>query len=334
MRDRIEKNHLAILRILNERGKPVSSAFLTEEFSSRGIEMSERTIRLYLNEMDRQGLTHYKKKHGRIITEKGIQELGKSRVYEKVGFITAKIDLLTYKMNYDLHAKKGSIVVNVSLVEEKQMKKAAGMLIKAFESGFTMGRLVGVYRAGEVVAGETIPEGFVGIGTICSVTLHGVIGSSGIPVRAIFGGLLEIENRKPVRFIQIVRYDGTSIDPLEIFIKSKMTRYREVVKTGSGRIGANFMEVPADAFKQIVEIGKIMEGDGLGSFLQLGWPGHSLLQIPINWGRLGGVIIGGLNPVAYLEESGIPVISKAISGLVDYQSLFDFHELAKMFPSG
>ncbi len=331
MRERIEEKQLAILRILAESKSPLSSARLTEIFAGMGIEMSERTVRLYLIELDRRGLTAYVKKHGRVITKKGTAELEKSRVFEKVGFITAKIDLLTYRMNYDPVRKKGTVVVNISFVEEKHMKKAAGMLVTAFESGFSMGNLVGVYLPGEHVGAEVIPPGFVGIGTVCSVTLHGVIGSSGIPVRAVFGGLLEIENRNPLRFTQIVRYDGTSIDPLEIFIKSKMTRYRDVVHTGNGSIGANFLEVPADALKDVVEIGKIMERDGLGTFLSLGWPGHSLLQIPINWGRLGGVITGGLNPVAYLEESGISVVSRAISGLVEYDSLVEFHNLEKMF---
>ncbi len=331
MRERIEKKRLAILRILSESDHPVSSAKLTEAFSRMGIDMSERTVRLHLIELDRQGLTAYVKKHGRVITEKGSDELEKSRVFEKVGFITAKIDLLTYKMNYDPDRKAGTVVVNISLIEERFMKEASSMLVTAFESGFSMGRLIGIYLSGESVGGETIPAGFVGIGTVCSVTLHGVIGRNGIPVRAIFGGILEIENREPLRFTQIVRYDGTSIDPLEIFIKSGMIRYREVVHSGSGSIGANFLEVPADSLKRVVEIGKIMERDGLGGFLRLGWPGHSLLQIPIDWGRLGGVIVGGLNPVAYLEESGISVISKAISGLVEYSSLVEFHELKRMF---
>jgi len=331
MKEKIEKMRLAILRILNESNKPVPSVNITDEFARMGIEISERTIRHHLNELDHKGLTEYIKKHGRVITEKGIAELNKARVYEKVGFITAKIDLLTFRMNYNLERKSGTVVVNISLIKESDMKEASIMLIKAFESGFSMGRLIGIYMPGEIVGQERIPEGFIGIGTVCSVTLHGVIGSSGIPVKAIFGGLLEIEEREPFRFIEIVKYEGTSIDPLEIFIKSKMTRYRSVVETGNGRIGANFMEVPGDALKDIVAISREMEKDGLGSFLKLGWPGHSLLQIPINWGRLGGVIVGGLNPVAYLEESGIPVISKAISGLVEYESLHDFHVLSKKF---
>ncbi len=331
MREKIEKLRLAILRILRESENPVSSARLTEIFSRMGMEISERTVRLHLIELDKQGLTVYVKKHGRIITGKGTAELEKARVFEKVGFITAKIDLLTYKMNYDPGRKEGTVVVNISLVEEHSMKDAACMLITAFESGFSMGRLIGIYYPGESVGGESIPSGFVGIGTVCSVTLHGAIGSSGIPVHAVFGGLLEIEKGTPLRFTQIVRYDGTSIDPLEIFIKSKMTRYRDVVTSGNGSIGANFLEIPADALKKVVEIGKVMEADGLGSFLSLGWPGHSLLQIPINWGRVGGVIVGGLNPVAYLEESGIPVTSKAISGLVEYDTLVDFHTLEQEF---
>ena len=37
-----------------------------------------------------------------------------------------------------------------------------------------------------------------------------------------------------------VNYDGTSIDPLEVFIRSGMTDNIGVVKTGNGRIGASF----------------------------------------------------------------------------------------------
>ena len=39
------------------------------------------------------------------------------------------------------------------------------------------------------------------------------------------------------------------------------------------------------------------------------------------------VIVGGLNPVAVLEEQGIPTESKAMSTLYDYSRLIPFSEI-------
>ena len=43
---------------------------------------------------------------------------------------------------------------------------------------------------------------------------------------------------------------------------------------------------------------------------------------------MGMVVAGGLNAVAPLVEEGIPIRSKALSGLVEYSSLFHFEDLA------
>ena len=43
--------------------------------------------------------------------------------------------------------------------------------------------------------------------------------------------------------------------------------------------------------------------------------------------RIGAVVIGGLNPVAILEELGMRVLSKALSGLLEFNRLFRYEEL-------
>jgi repressor of nif and glnA expression len=62
----------------------------------------------------------------------------------------------------------------------------------------------------------------------------------------------------------------------------------------------------------------------LGGFALLSSPGRPLLQVPVNEGCVGGIIMGGLNPVAVFEESGVRVFSRALSGLVDYDRLFHY----------
>ncbi|MCK5201209.1 MAG: DUF128 domain-containing protein, partial [Spirochaetales bacterium] len=258
-------------------------------------------------------------------------EVSRARVVDKVGLINSKIDYFSYKMNFDLTKKTGTVVINISFIPLKDMIAAIDLLLPAFESGFSMGNLIGLYLPGDVAGSDVVPDGYIGIGTVCSFTLNGVLAGKGIPVRSVFGGLLEIEKGKPSRFIEIIKYDGTSIDPLEVFIKSGMTNETGAANVGDGRIGANFLEVPGAARDEVVAIGNAMKKAGLGTFLTLGWPGHSVLQIPINWGRMGGIVIGGLNPIAVLEESGIKIISKAVSGLVEYESLFPVSEIADRY---
>ena len=61
--------------------------------------------------------------------------------------------------------------------------------------------------------------------------------------------------------------------------------------------------------------------------MTIGWPGQPLLEIPVSEGRIGVVLIGGLNPIAILEEHGIRVHSRALAALVDYRTLFHYREL-------
>ena len=60
----------------------------------------------------------------------------------------------------------------------------------------------------------------------------------------------------------------------------------------------------------------------------IGEPNRPLLEVPVGIDKVGMVIVGGLNPVAAIEESGIPTESKAMSTLHEYSGLTSFqHEL-------
>lgn len=61
--------------------------------------------------------------------------------------------------------------------------------------------------------------------------------------------------------------------------------------------------------------------------MEIGLPGQSILGLPVTLGRLGSIVIGGLNPIAILEELGYRVDSRALSGLLDFNRLFVFEEL-------
>ena len=128
MSEKTEKKRLAILRILQKADKPVGSARIMENFQAAGQEVSERTVRHYLLGLDREGLTRNLGKKGRIITEKGLNELSTARVFDKVGFLAAKIDQLTYSMTFDLYKKCGTVIINVSMFSKEQILSVAPMV--------------------------------------------------------------------------------------------------------------------------------------------------------------------------------------------------------------
>ena len=277
--------------------------------------------------MDEAGLTEYSEKHGRFITEKGIKELEAARVFDKVGYINTRIEQMAWKMDFDLKKQQGTIIVNISFIKKSDIDKAVELLVPIFKSGYSMGQLVKLYKEGTQVGPHIIPEDHIGIGTVCSFTLNGILTNEGIPVQPRFGGLLDIEDGVPTRFLEIINYDGTSIDPLEIFIQSGMTDLSVLSAENRGRIGANFFEIPSDARRQVLRIAGRLEKIGLGNVLKIGYPEHSLLEIPVSVGRAGGIAVGGLNPIASLTENNLNVVSHAVSDITDFGSLYHFTSL-------
>lgn len=333
MTEKIKRKQLSVLRILKDTDKPLSSAKITRELQSLDNEISERTVRLYLQQMDEGGLTQNMGKRGRRITEQGLNELASSRIIERVGFLSAKIDQMTYRMNFDLNTRSGSVVINVTLAEPHQVQRCIAMIKKVFKNGYAMGHLVTLLGPGERSGHITIPENMIGIGTVCSITLNGVLLKYGIPTNSRFGGLLELHDGKPVRFVEIITYDGTSIDPLEVFIRSGMTNYVGAITDGNGRIGASFRELPAESRGLVIELAQRLGNIGLGGFMQIGRQGQALLEIPVSEGRVGAIVIGGLNPVAVMDETGYHTHSRALAGLIDFAKLFHYDELEERLRS-
>ncbi len=329
MTDKQTSRELAVLQVLRERDAAMTSADLTLELSGQGLDISERTVRLCLSGLDDKGFTKNLGKRGRIITKEGIAEIYSQRTLQRMGFLSAKIDQMTYRMSFDLALRTGTVVVNTSLLERRQLVQFLGEVCKVFEKRLAMGYLCGLLAPGERMGDILVPEGMVGFCTVCSITLNGVLLKHGIPCRSRFGGLMELQNLKPQRFLELIDYDGTTIDPLEIFIRSGMTNYLGAISTGAGRVGASFRELPSDSRDLAMELGRKLDAVGLGGFVEIGSPGQPLFGIPVSEGRCGAVIIGGLNPMAVFEEMGVSLFSRALSGLLEFQRLFRYEELAQ-----
>lgn len=325
-----ERRLVSILQVLQGEEKPLGGTRIAQKLQEVGLELSQRTVRYYLEKMDRQGLTQNFGKRGRRITPKGREEVRSAFVIDKVGFIAAKIDALTYQMTFSLRKPGGKIILNVSVLDLKDWPRAVPFLESVFKAGLGMGRFVGIGSAGTRLGNLTVESGKIGVGTVCSVTINGVLLSEGIPTTSRFGGLLEMAHGEPARFIQIINYDGSSIDPLEIFIKGGMTSAYQAALTGSGKIGASFREIPAIAIPKVEKLKKKLEALGMNGILMIGKPGQPLLDVPVAEGRAGIVVAGGLNPLAAVQEAGIATENTALGTLYDFDRLVPYWELGRL----
>ncbi|MFA5112840.1 MAG: NrpR regulatory domain-containing protein [Candidatus Margulisiibacteriota bacterium] len=309
-----------------EAKEPIGSAEIAEKLKAQGFDMPERTVRYHLKELSEKGLMKGLWKEGRVITNKGIEELGNAMAFDKVGFMNSRIDNMAYQMDYDLDKKSGRVILNLSLLKQSDLAGALKIMAPVFARQFAIGNKVLLVEPGKDFGAFTIPAGWVGFGTLCSVNLNGIMLKHGIALEPKMGGLLQIEGERPVRFTEIINYEGTTLDPHEIFIKSRMTGV-SAAAAGAGKILAGLREIPAATVHEAEAIIRKIESAGLGRVLVIGKPGQTILGIPIGVERVGIVVPGGLNPIAAVEEAGIETASKALSALIEADQLVGFTDL-------
>jgi len=315
----------AILRALCDLGQPAGAAKIQEQLQAMGANLQPRTVRFYLLQLDREGLTRpVSRRAGRELTAAGHRELACAHVMRKVGFIGARIDALVYRMTYDLEAGQGTIVSNRALIASDQLVRALEVMRPVFTRRLGMGTKLAIVPAGGTFAGSPIPTGQMALSTVCSVTVNGLFLKHGIPVVSRFGGLMEFADGQPVRFVELIEYSGTTLDPLEAFIRAGMTQVREVVRTGNGMVGVSFREIPAPAIPAARRIQAQMEKHGLGGILAIGTANQPLFEIPVGEGRAGMIVAGGLNPIAALCEAGIQVTFQSLAEVEDIGVFSEF----------
>lgn len=329
MDERSRRKLLDILRVLAEADRPLGGTRIAHALNLAGKDMSQRTIRYYLNLTDAEGLTESVGRRGRQLTARGKAELESAYVVDKVGFVAARADALTYGMNFRLRQGKGSVVVNISTFETARAGHAIEIMRRVYQAGLSMGQRLALAGAGSRLGRLVVQPGEMAVATICSISVNGVLLAEGIPTTNRFGGLLQMRGGKPQRFLQIINYDGTTLDPLEIFIKGQMTSVSQAAATGDGVVGASFREIPTQAAEAARRLGARMERAGLGGILMIGRPGQPLLEVPVPQGRVGMIVLGGLNPMAAVEEVGVPTGNRAMGTLLPFEDLRPFTEVLR-----
>ena len=152
---------------------------------------------------------------------------------------------------------------------------------------------------------------------------------NGIPMDSKFGGILQIKNRRPLRFVELIYYSGSSLDPSEVFIRGKMTSIRNILEKGEGMLLANFREIPALCRPLTEELIADLTHAGIEGVLATGETSESICQIPVEINRVGIILLGGLNPAASVLEAGLEVDNRAMSTVMEYGEFIPFDQIFK-----
>ena len=326
----VERKVVTILKVLANEPKSLGGTVIARRLRDYGIFLSERAVRYHLKLMDERGLTQSSSaRGGRSITPLGLEELGSALVHDKVGLVISKIELLAYQTTFNLRTGKGQVPMNSTLFPQDVFVDALEAMADTFMAGLCASDLINVVQPGERLGDMITSEGMVGISSVCSIVVNGCLLKAGVPVDSRFGGLLEMRDGKPARFVELVEYAGTSIDPSEIFITGKLTSVRSAIQSGDGKISANFREIPAVSRSQVEKVEKQLRKWRMSGIFVMGEVSEPVCEIPVGVNKIGVVLLGGLNPVAAAVESGIQGINHAMSGVVDYQSLRPFEDVLK-----
>ncbi|MCX6693762.1 MAG: DUF128 domain-containing protein [Methanomicrobiales archaeon] len=241
-------------------------------------------------------------------------------------FISHTIEDYAVQVTYNPDEGSGNVVYNLSLIRKDDFETAVSVIRDACMAGISVSSLVKFSPEGEYIGDFKVPSGHIGIVTVCSSTLDGVLMKRGVPLTPIGGGVVEVDRRVPRRFTHIILYEHTTIDPLQVLGSQDITSITDVMRKGSGNILANIRECHMEAEAIVEEVLGGLTGGRLGGILEVGLPNTPTLGVPVSPQYIGVVAVGGTNPVAAIKERGVWVNTHAIKGLIDVAELQEIRE--------
>jgi len=232
-------------------------------------------------------------------------------------FTLSRIENLMHQVSFDPVKMKGKIITNTSLVEKQYLNETLAVFYDIIQSGLSVSPLI--------VLGEE--KGLIRIKTACSLTISGVLLKSGIPVRPKGGGLIEVIEREPIRFTDMLMYWATTIDPIDVLTSQELTDITGMMRTGNGRILGNLQEAPMLARERIEEVLELLTAAEFTGVLELSEPNMNVLGVSVERDHVGIALVGGTNLVAAAQECGISIKHESISGLTEVALMKHIEEL-------
>jgi repressor of nif and glnA expression len=239
------------------------------------------------------------------------------RSIQPLVFTLARIENLMQQVSFDPAGMKGKIITNTSLVKKEKLNDTLAVFYDTIQIGLAVSPLIKIIDEGKKVI----------IKTACSLTICGVLLKHGIPMRPKGGGLIEVAERDPTRFTDMLMYWATTIDPIDVLTAQGLTDIMGMMRTGNGRILGNLHEAPMLTRDTIEEVLDLLSQVEFAGILELGEPNVNVLGISVERDHLGIALVGGTNLVAAARESGIKVEHESISDLTEVSEMKHIEDL-------
>ena len=210
-------------------------------------DLGERAVRYNLKILDELGFTKKQGYNGRMLTPVGLRELDDALVDDRIGFVNTRIEEYMCRTSFDIIRDSGDVIVNTSLIDKNDYECVASILKETFDAGYTISRRVLILDEYEELASLKVAKGCLGIATLCSITLDGMLMKKGISANTSFAGVIEVREGMAAEFTDLIAYAGSSLDPMRVFMARRVTRVADAVRRGSGRLLANVREIPLAA---------------------------------------------------------------------------------------
>jgi repressor of nif and glnA expression len=229
---------------------------------------------------------------------------------QKVQFLLSKAWNLIQKVNFDIETQQGKLITNISYLKKNKLDESIEIMNETYKS--SPQHISPYYK---IIKKPNSDD--VGIATICSLSIDGILINNGIMSTPKYGGLLEMRS-KPL-FIELISYSGSSIDPHEIFIFKNMTSIKSN-SSGYKILLASVKEIPYIARESTEKILSKIEYVGLPVY-KIGKPREVVYNAKIDNYSFGIISGSGLNPIAAIKEEGIDIKAKSIESMIDFSKM-------------
>ena len=309
-----EHKYIEILRILKDHQEPMGAKRLSELLAERGYVMTDRAVQYYLRYLDTRGFTQKVGNQGRILTATGIAETDSALVEDRIGFVISKLERLAFRSTFDPDTFTGDVAYNLSIVPDEILDGVIGTFDNVRDAGYSF-----FHSYSLVDRDPRIPSGHSGILTVCSITMDGVFQHNGIPVKMAYGGTIRISDNKPVEFVDLIGYQGSTVDPLQLFINSGLTSIGSCISGGNGVLLANIRQIPGSSWNRASDLITRMQNCGFRFPLMMGR--GQIYNLMTDPGRISLVSYSGMNSIGFAAETGYKLVTEIGAGTIPFSRI-------------
>ncbi len=227
----------------------------------------------------------------------------------KLPFLLSKSWNLIQQVNFDIEKQKGDIIANISYLNKENLDDALEIMENTYNDN---PKYINPYYR---LVKHPNDDDKIGIATICSLSIDGILINNGIMSNPKYSGLLELT--EPPLFIDMISYNGTTLDPHKIFLSKNMT---SITGEGPNKILASVKEIPYISRDYAVHLLEILNNIGF-SIYKIGKPRELVYNSKVDNYNFGVITGGGLNSIGAVKEKGIEIEVKAIEKLISFEKM-------------